>query len=227
MRSVSHFHGGRAAGGRHTLLLGLRGMPPKSLVAIPDTDGELAAILGHLEDVLLAVQPYDADDEPVPDDLDPDALTAAQRVIAAVIATERTPATPLYAPDGRFELVPLRFVDLGPADLAALGRAVAALGRATLPAGDELLTQVLAQAADAQRHLHLTPTAVVESFARAHGLLDLRPDADTELLAGLAGATSPVVLTASQYEAYRRLISRVLGMFHAGDPLAPFLYGGT
>jgi len=34
------------------------------LVAVPDTDGELAHDLGRLEEVLLQLQAYEPDDEP-------------------------------------------------------------------------------------------------------------------------------------------------------------------
>ena len=51
-----------------------------------------------------------------------------------LFAAERSGAPQLYAPDGKFEYVPLFFFQLLEEDLAAVGRAVAQLGWALLPA---------------------------------------------------------------------------------------------
>jgi len=204
------------------------------LVAIPDTEGDLVDLLEGLEEVLLSLLPAEGDGEdwePAPGPLgDGSALEALQRVESEVRASERAPVVQPLAPDGRFELIPLRFVRLDPADLATVAGALAELGRATLPAGDELVAEVLSSRAAGGRHPGDRPRPVAElvaGFARAHGLLDLAPDVDTELLAGrLEGRQGRVVLSESEHEAYRRLTERTLAMFHTGDPLARFLYRG-
>ncbi|MDP9388688.1 MAG: hypothetical protein M3Q48_12445 [Actinomycetota bacterium] len=198
------------------------------LVAVPDTDGELLALLGVLEQVLTSLGPFDDDPEdwrqlasPLGDCL---ALDALRQVISELAAAERSPAPQPVAPDGHFELVPLRFLTLDAADLVVIGEAVAALGRATLPGVDEFVAEVLAEYASDRRQ---RPAELVAGAARAHGLLDLCANADTVLLAErLARGSDPVVLTPPELAAYERLTERVLAMFHAGDPLARFLYRG-
>ncbi|HVA41929.1 MAG TPA: hypothetical protein VNF50_00435 [Acidimicrobiales bacterium] len=204
------------------------------LVAVPDTEGELGTLLEDLEEVLLALLPGDGrleDDDPLPAPLgDGTALEALRRIESEVLPAERVPAVSPLAPDGHFELVPLRFVRLDPADLATLAEALAALGLATLPGRNELVGDVLDERAAGRRRLGEQGRSVgelVADFARAHGLLDLVPDADTELLADrLDNRAGRVVLTGDEHEAYRRLTERALAMFHSGDALARFLYRG-
>ncbi|MGH9008737.1 MAG: hypothetical protein ACRDYF_02705, partial [Acidimicrobiia bacterium] len=176
-------------------------------VVLPDTDGEVAHHLGQLEEVVLQLQPYDEEDEPAPAGLGPDALEALQRILSAVLAAERTPAVPLLGA-GSFELVPLRILDLDPADLAAVGRAIAALGHALL-VKDELVTDVVENFSAGP---HQTPNDLVAGFARAHGVLDLGPDDDTRTLAALLAVSGagPVVLTGEQEAAYERFTGRAL-----------------
>lgn len=191
---------------------------------LPDTDGEVAHHLSQLEEVLLQLQPYDEEDDPAPAGLGPDALEALRRILQAVLATERTAAVQLLA-GGNFELVPLRVVDLDPADLTTVGGAIAALGHALL-VKDELVTDIVENFSVGP---HQTPNDLVASFARTHGILDLAPDDDTRTLADLitGAGTGPVVLTSRQEAAYERLTGRALAMFHLNDPLARFLYRGT
>jgi hypothetical protein len=143
-------------------------------------------------------------------------------ILAAVIAAERAPAAQPIATDGRFELIPVRFVDLDPEDLAAVSEALAVLGLAANGHGDELVIGVLEESAQATGQPAM---ALVAGAARAHGLLDLAPDADTELLAERL-QTGRVLLAPAEQSAYERLTERVLGMFHTGDPLARYLYRG-
>ena len=198
------------------------------LVTVPDTDGDLLMLLGVLEDILISLVPFDHD----PEDWSPPAsplgdgstLRALRRVISELAAAERTPAPQPIAPDGRFELVPLRFLTLDAADLSVVGEALAAFGRATLPGGDEFVADVLAEHAAARGQ---GAAELVAGASRAHGLLDLPADADTGLLAErLARGSGRAVLTPLELTAYERVTDRVLAMFHAGDPLARFLYRG-
>lgn len=208
------------------------GTGPDVLVAVPDTDNELGALLIQLEELLLCL-PVPGDD---PDDWEGwtlpeaplgngEALAALRRIVTTLRAAERGPAAQPVAPDGEFELVALRFVTLERSDLALLGRAVTQLGQATLPGGNELVAEVLAEHADVHRR---AASELVAGAARAHGLLDLEPDDDTALLAARLPATAGrVVLTGPEQKAYDRLTGRVLAMFHTGDHLARFIYRGT
>jgi hypothetical protein len=196
----------------------------RRLVALPDTDGELAFLLGRLEEVLFALAPFDTDDEAPPDALGAVALEAAQHIRAAVQAAERRPTAQLFAPGGTFEMIPVRVVDLDENDLASVGAAVAALGAALLPAGDEFTAEVLSDFSDDR----VQPGQLVAGFARAHGLIDMAANGDTLTLAArTAGDASPVVLSAAEAAAYERLTDRALAVFYDNDFLARFLYRGT
>jgi len=193
------------------------------LVAVPDTDEELTHHLGRLEEVLLQLQPYEPDEEPAPLGLGADALAALQRMLGIVLAVERAATPELVASGGTFELIPLRFIELEDGDLAAVGEAIAALGLALLPGGDEMAADVLREFAERNEE----PSALVAAFARAHGLLDLAADDDTRRLAErMAGQTGRLLLTVEEEQAYKRLTERALAMFHLNDPLARFLYRG-
>jgi len=97
-------------------------MPHTRLVAIPDTDGELSLWLDRLEELLLTLSPLPGDPDdwepPAPPLGDSTALAALQRLSTAVHDVERTDPPALIAPDGRFELVPLRFVVVDASDIA-------------------------------------------------------------------------------------------------------------
>lgn len=194
------------------------------LVAVPDTDGELYALLSNLEEILIALLPGE-DEEPWGlRALDGPARDAAGELVVAVARAERAEAAMPLAPDGLFELVPLRFVTIDETALADVGEALVTIGRALLPGGDLDIAEIVRSYAE---HLDAKPHELLADVARAHGLLDLAPDADTELLAGrLSAGGGRVVLTAAEMLAYQRLTERVLGMFHIGDPLARFMYRG-
>jgi len=106
------------------------------LIAVPDTDGELNLWLERLDELLIAVTLYggDKDDpEPAPPPFgDSTALAAHHRSVGSVLAAERKDAPTPLAPDGRLELLPLRFVSLHAVDLATVGDALAEFGRAAL-----------------------------------------------------------------------------------------------
>lgn len=152
------------------------------LVSLPDTDGELLMLLGVLEDILISLIPLEDDPEdwspPASPLGDGTALRALRRAISELAAAERTLATQPIAPDGRFELVPVRFLTLHGGDLAVVAEALAALGGATLPGGDEFVADVLAEHAARRGQ---GPAELLAGAARAHGLLDLSADADTAL----------------------------------------------
>ena len=195
----------------------------RRLVVVPDTGGELAFVLGRLEEVLLALQPFEAEDAPAPADLGREALVAVEGLVMAVLEAERLPAVELVAPDGEFRLVPLRLVQLGEQQLVVAATALAAVGRALLPGGDAWVAEVLSD----MRRDGEDVSELVASAARGHGLLDLAEDDDTRLLAGLlAGREGLLVLDVTAYGAYRRVTERALAVFHLNDPLARFVYRG-
>jgi hypothetical protein len=195
-----------------------------ALVAIPDTDGELLHLLRGLEDVLLALVPFEPDDQPAPIGLGPDALEAVQRIWSAVSGAERGDTPELIASDGRFELVPLRFVKVEEAHLAAVSQAVTVLRLELLPAGDEYTADVLREFSDDTPD---GPGALVAGIARAQALIDLDADNDSWLLhERIADQTGRVVLSPIEEAAYKRLTDRVLEAFHVRDPLARFVYRG-
>ena len=204
-------------------------MPAPVLVAIPDTDGELVLWLERLEELLISLSPLAADpaawEPPLPPIGDGAALTSLQALLGAVLAAEGAASRALIAPDGRFELIPLRFVTLDRADVARVAAAITALTRASARGGDETVADALADHAAADR---LTIAALFAGCARAHALLDLACTEDvTELADLIARSPGPIVLSACVYAAYRRLTDRHLAVFHPHDPLARFLYNGA
>jgi hypothetical protein len=195
------------------------------LVAIPDTDGQLLHLLSRLGEVLVALAMVEPDDLPPAVGLGPDAVEAVRRAWSAVDQAERAPTPRLVAADGRFELIPLRFVELREVDLARIAQAVTILRLALQPAGDvvvsEALDRVMSNSPDG-------PGTLVADFARSHALLDLGGDDDTRLLVErLTGATGRVVFTPAEEASYRRVADRVLEAFRIQEPLARLLGRGT
>jgi hypothetical protein len=205
--------------GRRLLMLDSR------VVAIPDTEGELLHLLGRLEAVLLALAVFEADDPPPAVGLGPDALAAVRRASSAIAQAERAPTPQLFAADGLFELVPLRFVELQEVDLARIAQAVTILRLVLLPAGDELVADALRSIAG---YKPKETGTLVADFARSHALLDRDGDDDTRLLQErLAGETGRVVLTATEEFAYRAVTGRVLEAFHIRDTPSTWQYRGS
>jgi len=196
--------------------------PATRWVVVPDTGGELTQTLATLEEVLLQLQPVD-DSEVVLPNTGPDELHALQAICMRLFAAEGSGAPQLYAPDGKFEYVPLLFFQLVEDDLAAVGRAVAQLGSALLPGGDIEMREALRGFSRRGR----TCEDLVMSFAQAHGVLDLEPDRDSRLLVeALAAERVQVVLSREQDEAYRRYAGRFLAL-RFNDPLDRFLFRGA
>lgn len=191
-------------------------------VLIVDDEGDLAASLTLLEEILLQLQPYGDDDEPAAPDLGPAELEALQRISLAVQRIDWTTAADLYGAGG-FNFGKVHALALAEGDLAAVGRAVAALGASLLPGGDTYAREVL----DGFRHgpsmwrRERTAQQLVAELAQTHGLLDLAPDTDVELLAALTARAGRVDLDAGQEAAYRRHAERVLAM-KLNDPLERF-----
>lgn len=200
------------------------GMRP---VAIPDTDGEVQGALSGLDELLAMIVPDHEEDDPEADvSLSPDARDAVGRLAVAVrVAESGSPAQPI-APDGRYQLIPIAWAHVETADLIQLGLAVQALGRAWASRSDELVTDVLTELASAGNR---KPEDLIAQAARLHGLLSLPWDGTVStLFTVLPPGAGRVVLDRAAHTAYQRLVDRILGIWHAGDPLAPYLYrGGT
>jgi hypothetical protein len=179
-------------------------------------------LVGQLEEILIALVPIEPDDPPAPIGADP--LEAMPRIWSAVSEAERGDTHKLIASDGRFELVPLRFVELEEAHLAAMSQAVTVLRLVMLPAGDEFVADVLREFSDDSPD---GPGALVAGLARAQALIDLDADSDSWLLhERLAGQTGRVVLSPIEEAAHKRVTDRALEAFHIRDPLVHFLYRG-
>lgn len=203
-------------------------------VALPHTEGDLGAALSALEDVLLLVG-HGADDcdLPLPAGLDREALDAVGRLASYVATVERSESVVQpVAPDGRYELVPLFFVPLGRHDqrriLSAIAQVSASTTTTSYPVLDEAIGAYARNPQDAEE--------LVGATTRLGALLAAEGDDDIDLLhpvlsrSASAGGRPPerVVLTDDQYQAYQRVIARVLATWHSGDHLAAFLYrGGT
>ena len=193
-------------------------------VAIPDTDGEIQAALERLEELLGMVAPDEADPEP-PGPVGTDALEAVASLASAVRTAESAPAAQPIAPDGHYELVPIAWAHVKSADVAQLGLAVQALGRACASRSDDVVVDVLQVHAETARR---QPEDLIAEAARLHGLLSLPWDDTVSALAdALPSGGGRVVLDQAGHAAYQRLVDRILGIWHAGDPLAPYLYRGN
>lgn len=191
-------------------------------VLVVDDEGDLAAALTLLEGVLLQLQPYADDDEPAAPDLGPAELEALQRISLALHRIDWAAAADFYGAGG-FNFGKVHALQLADEDLAAVGRAVAALGASLLPGGDTYAREALEEF----RHgpgmwgRERTSEQLVTELAQAHGLLDLGPDADVAMLAPLTTRAGRVDLDADQEAAYRRHAERLLAM-KLGDPLERF-----
>lgn len=213
---------------------------------VPDLDDELVYVLNQAEELLLTLRAWESDpDAPavLPDPLAAGgALDALHRLQDAItptqtrttLAGQQLPATVgpalLLGPDGRYEHRPLRLVTLAQADLDLLAAATATMGHAlaAAPAGE--LAEALGAGAEAACSLTYgstpTPVDIVTGLTRALGVLDLAPDADTELLTSLLAVppTAAVTLTPAADAAYARLADRINTMWADGSDLDRFGY---
>jgi hypothetical protein len=198
------------------------------VVAVPDTDGEVREALARLEELLWGITAR-AEDEPVrSSQLGQSSAEHTRRAVerlsrAVAVAEAQPPAQPI-GPDGRYELVPLAWALIERADLVQFGLGTQALGRASALGGDELVADAVADVAATYR---LTPADLVAEAARLHGLLSLPwDDAVAHLASVLQPGAGRVVLDEASHGAYQGVIDRVLSIWHAGDPLAWYLYRG-
>lgn len=100
-------------------------------VALPDLDDELTAAIDVVEQVLLTLRCWD--DEPDPPALPAPpaggaALAALGRVDDKVSPTQGAAGPRMLGPDGRYEHIPLRFIDVPAGDVQTLAGAARAFG---------------------------------------------------------------------------------------------------
>lgn len=201
----------------------------RTVLAVDD-EGELAAALRLLEEVLLRLQPHDTDDEPAAPQLGQAELEALQRISLVVHRINWENACDLYGAGG-FNFGKVSAVQLAGEDLAAAGRAIAALSASLLPGGDvyaqEVLEEFCSGAAPIShwRGREQSAAELVAELVQAIGLLALAPDADVELIAGVAEQPGRVDLDPAQEAAYRRYLERMLAV-KLSDALERFLYLG-
>jgi hypothetical protein len=130
----------------------------------------------------------------------------------------------LLGPDGRYEHMPLRFVDVDPADLNTLAATAAALGRGVATGDYDIATVI----GDFTRHGGPNkPEDVISEIARLHGLLDLAWTDDVQQLhtAIAAAGDAETTLTHELEAAYQRTAARLNGMWALGSGLDRHLYG--
>ena len=216
-------------------------------VLVPDLDDELIVVLNQVEELLLVL---DFDQHPAGAHVDAGeplvlpapladrvALDALNRVQAAVAPTQtrHDRATPaggrLLGADGRYEHRPLRLIHLEETDLQMLAAAAAVLGRELAIRPHSTLSEAMTDGAEAAGGVNPygpapTPQVLVETLARAHGLLDLAVTADTRALAARVTDLDhhDVVLTSDEEAAYQRLADRFNAMWASSDPLARWIY---
>jgi hypothetical protein len=203
-------------------------------VLVPDLDDELTHALTSIEELLLEVGAWEAED---PDYSWPAplgggrALEAVRRIWDAVAPTQGQRAVAagrtarILGPDGKYEHMPLRLATIDRADVASLAAAAAAFGD---PHAPDFVREALEHGADTAYHSsdNEACTRLVMTAAQLAGLLDLAPDRDSEVLAELVAGdpADDVVLSPAGEAAYQRYASRANGMWSLSDPLARYLY---
>lgn len=214
---------------------------------VPDLDDELTAALSTLDELFTALRNgrvYDAEalepgeepdvvwPAPFDDESARDALERMAKVLRLTQGTEQ-PLPHWWAGsghrpgmgerrDGRYEHVPLRFVYLDQADLDTLAAAGQVLGLAAQSRPSWLCDFL----SDVSEGLQSTPTDLVSTLARVHGLLDLAWTDDVELLhrAFMAAHGSDVLLDGPLEAAYERTANRLNDMWALGNQLQRWLY---
>lgn len=133
---------------------------------------------------------------------------------------------------GSYELVPIRRVPVDPDDLDALGSAVAELGQALLPAGDETIAETLAEWAKNVGFHQLAPGDLVARAAQVHAVLAMPAGDDTALLVARIPVVGEWQLEVEEVRAYDYFVRRVLAVWNTDtqgrrDPLQAWLHFGA
>ncbi|MEU7002570.1 hypothetical protein [Nonomuraea sp. NPDC046570] len=200
-------------------------------VLLPDLGDDLVHVLNELEKLLLTYAIWESEGDVEVGELPAPlegrvALEALQRVSSMIAVTQgrRAPVVGrggrLLAADGRYELVPLRLVDVAQADVDTLAAAARVLGDPD--AGDVVREGLEEGRAD------MSGAGLVLRAAQLAALLGLAATDDSKLLCGRLAAAGPaddVVLTAGQQDAYQRTVTRLNAMWALGDPAERYHYG--
>lgn len=205
---------------------------------IPDLDDEITTALAHVEELLLEVAAWE-DEDPETQWPAPlaggEALDAVRRLWDSIApvqgkgATEAGLTGELRAPDGRYEHVPLRLIDVDAADVDRLAEAAKIFGA---PSAPHHVATVLEHTAAALYGDLLWPTGdspqprLVMTIAKLAGLLDLHPDDDTALLTRIITGQrdNTITLTPDAEAAYQRFSRRANAMWALSDPLRLYEY---
>jgi hypothetical protein len=200
---------------------------------IPDLDQELTTALAHVDEMLLAVAAWEHDEPEIiwPEPLaQRRALAAARRLWDVIAPTQghRAAASQsalIFAPDGRYEHIPLRLAAISPGDPAILADAVAVFAG---PDASDHVLQALEHSAEVAygNDSDQACARLLAATGRLAGLLGLPADQDSEQLAALI-TTDPgrdIVLPVGAEAAYRRYAIRVNHIWRAGDPLHLWQY---
>jgi hypothetical protein len=189
---------------------------------LPELDGEIFALTGPLEELLLALADGAEEEPALPAALHQPAADALGHLRVAI---RNAPIAHLYAPDGHYEHEPLAVVTVDNETITLFEAAVAELSAALQPGGRPDVAEFLDDWADER---HTTVEAIVALASRVHQLCHLSSGSDHDLLAPQLEAASAggerTVLSHQQEAAYRRLRERFVAVWHDGDPLARWMY---
>jgi hypothetical protein len=211
------------------------------VVLVVDLNGELLTPLQMLEEVLLALGLWEADDAEDPPERDPlhlpaplanrVALNAVKRLHAALRPTQSLGSEHgrLLGPDGICEHAPLSIVTLPVADIATLSATAQVLGHPALDPDVANLVVDFARsfAVDVHTRGRIDRPEFVSRVARVAGLLDLAPTEDTQLLIARLAANPAgldLALTEAEEAAYRRTADRMHMMWADTSGIEPYLY---
>jgi hypothetical protein len=202
-------------------------------VLVPDLEDEITAALIALEETLLQIGGYEDDSTAQGDDSGLGYPLASRAALEAVRSLwdalapsqgERARKACLgtvYAPDGRYEHLPLRLVDVAVADLEVLAATAKAFAAPTDPYG------VVADIVTGFGRDQLHGEDLVMRTAQLAGVLDLQADDDSRALEQALAATGPtcdLTFTAELEQAYGAFVDRFNHMWTLADPLARWQY---
>jgi hypothetical protein len=208
------------------------------VVLMVDLDGEVLEPLSALDELLIALASWEADDragEPTveaPLELPPPladqvALGAVQRLTAALGPTQfRRTAGRLSGPGGLVDHAQLTVLTLAAADVRILSSTAQALGHPALDADLADLVHSFAAGLSSPRE-RVDRAEFVSRIARLAGLLDLAPTPESQLLVDRLTAAEPgtdVVLTPAEERAYEHTADRMNAMWGLGSAAARALY---
>lgn len=205
-------------------------------VLLPDLDDEITHVLTAIEETLLAIGGYE--DECAAEGANPGlaaplaagtALQAVRRLwdVLAPSQGDRARKASLgrvYAPDGRYEHLPLRLADVDAGDVLVLADTAKAFAETTGPADPH--GGVAEIVADFGRE-QLGGEDLVMRTAQLAGVLDLQADDDSRALGEALTAAGPgadVVLTPELEQAYGRFVDRFNAMWALSTPLNRWQY---